>query len=84
MTVLKTSEIAATERGGGLFKGRVTVQSILDPDSSDLRTTLINFDEGTVNGSFVVIPAGERHWHGATPDSAFPHIAISIRGNRPL
>lgn len=31
-------------------------------------------------GTFVVIPAGEKHWHGATPDSAFSHIAISIRG----
>ncbi len=25
-------------------------------------------------------PAREKHWHGATPDSAFSHIAISIRG----
>jgi 4-carboxymuconolactone decarboxylase len=31
-------------------------------------------------GDFVVIPAGEKHWHGATPDSAMSHIAISIRG----
>lgn len=25
-------------------------------------------------------PAGEKHWHGATPDSAFSHSAISIHG----
>ena len=31
-------------------------------------------------GDFVVIPAGEKHWHGAAPDSAMSHIAISIRG----
>jgi quercetin dioxygenase-like cupin family protein len=31
-------------------------------------------------GDFVVIPAGEKHWHGATPNSAMSHIAISIRG----
>ncbi len=31
-------------------------------------------------GTFIVIPAGERHWHGATPDSTFSHIAIAIRG----
>jgi 4-carboxymuconolactone decarboxylase len=31
-------------------------------------------------GDFVVIPAGEKHWHGATPDSSMSHIAISIRG----
>ena len=49
MRVLKTSDIDAKERGGGLFKGRVTVQSALDSDSSDLRTNLINFDEGAVN-----------------------------------
>ena len=111
MKVLKTSEIEAKERGGGLFKGRVTVQPVLDADSSALRTNLINFDKGAVNvfhvhdfdqvlyvtkgegiiategeeirirpGDFVVIPAGEKHWHGATPESDFAHIAISIRG----
>jgi len=31
-------------------------------------------------GDFVHIPAGEKHWHGATPDSSMSHIAISIRG----
>ncbi len=111
MKVLKTSDIDAKERGGGLFKGRVTVQSVLDSEDSNLRTNLINFDEGAVNvfhthdfdqvlyvtegegiiateteeiritpGTFVVIPAGEKHWHGATPNSTFSHIAISIRG----
>ena len=111
MKVLKTSDIEAKERGGGLFKGRVTVQSVLDSDDSNLRTNLINFDQGAVNvfhvhdfdqvlyvtegegiiatekeeiritpGTFVVIPAGEKHWHGATPNSKFSHIAISIRG----
>ena len=111
MKVLKTIDIEAKERGGGLFKGRVTVQSVLDSEASNLRTNLINFDEGAVNvfhthdfdqvlyvtegegiiateteeiritpGTFVVIPAGEKHWHGATPNSKFAHIAISIRG----
>jgi quercetin dioxygenase-like cupin family protein len=112
MKVMRTSDIEAKERGSGLFKGRVTVQPVLDSDDSNLRTNLINFDEGAVNvfhvhdfdqvlyvtsgegiiateteeirirpGDFVVIPAGEKHWHGATPDSAFSHIAISVRGN---
>ena len=115
MKLLKTSDIDAKERGGGLFKGPVTVQSVLDSDSRDLRTNLINFDGGAVNvfhthdfdqvlsvtagegiiatekedfritpGTFVVIPAGERHWHGATPDPAFSHIAIAIRGESPF
>ena len=111
MKVLRTSEIPEKERSSSLFKGRVTVQPVLDADSSDLRTNIINFDKGAVNvfhvhdvdqvlyvtrgegiiatekeeirikpGDFVVIPAGEKHWHGATPDSDFAHIAIAIRG----
>ena len=31
-------------------------------------------------GTLVHIPAGERHWHGATEDSAFSHIAIMPPG----
>ena len=111
MKVLRTNDIEQKERGGGLFKGRVTVQPVLDSDKSDLRTNIINFEKGAVNvfhvhdfdqvlyvtkgegiiatekeeirirpGDFVVIPAGERHWHGATPDSDFAHIAIAIKG----
>ena len=111
MKVLRTSEIPEKERSSSLFKGRVTVQPVLDADSSDLRTNIINVDKGAVNvfhvhdvdqvlyvtkgegiiatekeeirirpGDFVVIPAGEKHWHGATPDSDFAHIAIAIRG----
>jgi quercetin dioxygenase-like cupin family protein len=111
MKVMKTSEIPAQVRGGGLFQGRVAVQTVLDSPDSELRTNLINFDEGAVNvfhthtfdqvlyvtegegiiandheeiritaGTFVVIPAGERHWHGAVPGSKFSHIAIAIRG----
>ena len=28
-------------------------------------------------GDVAVIPAGEKHWHGATDDSAMTHIALS-------
>lgn len=31
-------------------------------------------------GSFVVIPAGQKHWHGAKADSWFTHIAIEVPG----
>lgn len=31
-------------------------------------------------GMVAYIPAGERHWHGATPDSAFAHISIATTG----
>jgi quercetin dioxygenase-like cupin family protein len=29
-------------------------------------------------GDVVTIPANEEHWHGATPDSLFTHIAIQL------
>ena len=31
-------------------------------------------------GAIIFIPAGEKHWHGATGDSAFEHIAIMPPG----
>ena len=33
-----------------------------------------------VPGDVVFIPAGEKHWHGATKDSEFSHIFIFRRG----
>lgn len=30
--------------------------------------------------TLIFIPAGERHWHGATKDSAFSHIAVMPPG----
>lgn len=32
-------------------------------------------------GDVVTISAGEIHWHGATPDSLFTHIAIQLIAN---
>jgi len=38
-------------------------------------------EEVTVTpGTFIFIPAGEKHWHGATRDSAFSHITIRPPG----
>ena len=31
-------------------------------------------------GTLIFIPAGENHWHGATKDSSFAHIAIMPPG----
>jgi quercetin dioxygenase-like cupin family protein len=31
-------------------------------------------------GEIVFIPAGEKHWHGATKDSEFSHIAVTRAG----
>ncbi len=33
-------------------------------------------------GDAILIPAGEKHWNGATPDSAFSHITVQIATNR--
>ena len=32
-------------------------------------------------GDVVHIPAEEKHWHGATPDSSFSHIALTTKGS---
>jgi quercetin dioxygenase-like cupin family protein len=32
-------------------------------------------------GDVVVIPAGEKHWHGATPTTAMAHLAIGTPGS---
>lgn len=33
-------------------------------------------------GDVILIPAGEKHWHGATKDSEFSHIYISRLGSK--
>lgn len=39
-------------------------------------------EEVTVTpGTVIFIPAGERHWHGATKDTAFSHIAVMPPGD---
>lgn len=32
-------------------------------------------------GGIVAIPAGERHWHGATPDAPMTHVALNIEAS---
>jgi quercetin dioxygenase-like cupin family protein len=34
-----------------------------------------------VPGDVVHIPSEEKHWHGATPDSSFSHIALTAKGS---
>ena len=31
-------------------------------------------------GTMIFIPAGEKHWHGATPNDSFSHITIQTPG----
>jgi quercetin dioxygenase-like cupin family protein len=39
-------------------------------------------EEVIIIGDVVHVSAGEKHWHGATPDSAFSHIALTAKGSR--
>jgi quercetin dioxygenase-like cupin family protein len=42
-------------------------------------------EEHTVTtGHVALIPAGERHWHGATEESTFAHIALSLVGSKTI
>lgn len=33
-------------------------------------------------GDAILFPAGEKHWHGATQDSAFSHITVQIASSK--
>ena len=40
-------------------------------------------EERVVNsGDVILIPAGEKHWHGATEDSQFSHIFVTSKGTK--
>lgn len=40
-------------------------------------------EEKTVSvGDTILIPAGEKHWHGATENSEFSHISITAVGGK--
>ena len=111
MKVLKISDVKAEESANKIFRGRVSVQSIIGDGEDELRVIVVNFSPGSVNvfhthtfaqvlyvtegtgivatenkevtvtpGTIIFIPAGEKHWHGATRDSAFSHIAVMPLG----
>lgn len=39
-----------------------------------------NAQHDVTAGDTVIIPAGEQHWHGATPDSSMTHLAVGLPG----
>ncbi len=111
MKVVKTSDIKAEESTLKIFRGKVSVQSIIGESEDELRVIMVNFSPGSMNvfhahtfdqvlyvtegtgivateneevtvtpGTIIFIPAGEKHWHGATKDSAFSHIAVMPPG----
>ena len=38
--------------------------------------------KSVIVGDVVLFPAGEKHWHGATPDTELSHITIQIAGSK--
>lgn len=47
-------------------------------------TGIVATEEGAIQvhqGELILIPAGEKHWHGATPSSAFSHISLTTPGS---
>jgi quercetin dioxygenase-like cupin family protein len=48
-------------------------------------TGIVATDQAEVevhNGELVLVPAGEKHWHGATPTSAMSHISLTAAGSQ--
>jgi len=33
-------------------------------------------------GDIILIPGGEKHWHGATENSEFAHIVVTKKGSK--
>jgi len=112
MEVVRIGDIKAQDASANkIFRGKVSIQSIIGGSTDGFRVSVVNFSPGAVNvfhthtfaqvlyvtegegivateneevtvtpGTVIFIPAGENHWHGATRDSAFSHIAIMPPG----
>ena len=112
MKVVNTDEVIADDATANpIFRGEVSIQTIIGKSNDEFRVTVVNFSPGAVNifhthtfdqvlyvtegkgivatetkeavvtpGTVIYIPAGEKHWHGATGDSAFSHVAIMPPG----
>ena len=112
MKVVKISDIKAEESTNPIFRGKVSIQSLMGKSEDELRAIVVNFSPGAVNvfhthtfdqildvtagtgivateseevavtpGTIIFIPTGEKHWHGATEDTVFSHIAIMPPGH---
>ena len=48
-------------------------------------TGIVATDDGQVEvhqGDLILIPGGEKHWHGATAASSFSHISLTAVGSK--
>ncbi|MFC2007234.1 cupin domain-containing protein [Chloroflexota bacterium] len=44
--------------------------------------TTDELERAVTAGDVILIPAGEKHWHGAIKDSEFSHIALHRKGEK--
>jgi quercetin dioxygenase-like cupin family protein len=50
-----------------IIEGRIRIQTLGEPPQE------------AVAGDAIVIPPGEKHWHGATPSSRGVHLAVNVK-----
>ena len=98
MKVVKMSEVPKEPFVSSLFTGADVTRQVLIPDSKEFNISIVNFGKGVRNkfhahdgeqvlmvvtgGDVILIPAGEKHWHGATEDSEFSHIFVTRLGGK--
>jgi quercetin dioxygenase-like cupin family protein len=89
MKIVKINQVKKAPFESPLFTGSdVTIQE-LPTDSQEYRVNVVNFGKGVRNKfhshsteqiliitAGILIPADEKHWHGATRDSEFSHIYV--------
>ena len=74
--------IVEFERGARNHFHTHTTDQILYATSG---TGIVATEAGEVvigEGDTALIPAGQKHWHGATPDSDFAHISLQATGSQ--
>ena len=49
MKVIKTSNTEAQESANKIFRGKVSIQSVIGKSEDDLRVIVVNFSPGAVN-----------------------------------
>jgi quercetin dioxygenase-like cupin family protein len=76
---LRVSQVNFTKGAKNIFHAHTFDQVLYVTEGKGIVAT--EKEEFTVTpGTLILIPAGEKHWHGATKDSAFAHIAFMPPG----
>ena len=66
--------------GRNLFHTHGFDQALLITDGEGIVAT-DDTERRVAAGDFVLVPAGERHWHGATNATSMSHLAFGIPGS---